>query len=121
MGANAGGNLVGIIQASASTPINISTATTTQLVAALGSTKIYVTAWDVISAGSGTFTLEFGTGTNCATGTTLLTGAYPLTAQAGEAHGTGLGPILVVPAGNALCAQTSQAVQMSGSVAYTQF
>jgi hypothetical protein len=117
---SAGAN-TGLIQATASIPINISTATTTQLIAASGSTKIYVTAWDVIAAGPGSITIEYGTGTNCAIGATPLTGAYPLTAQSGEAHGTGLGPILIVPAGNALCALTSQAVQMSGSVAYTQF
>jgi hypothetical protein len=32
-----------------------------------------------------------------------------------------LGPVLIVPTGNALCALTSAAVQMSGSVSYTQF
>ena len=56
-----------------------------------------------------------------ATGTTPLTGAYGLTAQFGIAKGNGLGPVLVVPAGNALCAVTSAAVQMSGSVCFTQF
>jgi hypothetical protein len=117
---SAGGS-TSLIQATASVPINISTATTTQLIAASGSTKIYVTAWDVIAAGAGSITIEYGTGTNCSTGAAPLTGAYPLTAQAGEAHGTGIGPILIVPPGNALCALTSQAVQMSGSIAYTQF
>lgn len=121
MGANSGGNLTGVIQASASVPINISTATTTQLVALSGTTKIYVTGWDVIAAGTGNITLEYGTGSTCGTGTTVLTGAYNLTAQAGIARGNGLGPVLVVPAGNALCALTSAAVQMSGSLAYTQF
>jgi hypothetical protein len=29
--------------------------------------------------------------------------------------------VLVVPASNALCVLTSAAVQMSGSIAYTQF
>jgi sulfate permease, SulP family len=47
--------------------------------------------------------------------------AYPLTAQQGIAKGNGLGPVLIVPAGNGLCALTSAAIQMSGSLAYTQF
>jgi len=119
--ANTGGNLTGIIQAGVSVPINISTATTTQLVAAAAGRSIYVTAWDVIAAGTGNITLEYGTGSNCGTGTTALTGAYNLTAQTGISKGNGLGPVLVAPAGNALCALTSAAVQMSGSVAYTQF
>jgi hypothetical protein len=115
------GNLVGMVQADKSVAISISTATTTQLVALSGSTKIYVTAWDVIAAGTGNIQLEYGTGTNCGTGTTALTGNYNLTAQQGIAKGNGLGPVLVVPAGNALCALTSAAVGMYGSVSYTQF
>jgi hypothetical protein len=47
---------------------------------------------------------------------TPLTGAYGLAAQFSIAKGNAL-----VPAGNALCALTSAAVQMSGSVSYTQF
>ena len=86
--------------------------------------KIYVTAWDVIAGGSGTITLEYGTQTAnpCDTGTTPLTGPYPLIAQAGLSKGgSGLSAVFVVPAGAQLCAQTSAAVQMSGSISYTQF
>lgn len=120
-GANSSGNLTGIIQADHSAAINISTATTTQLVALSGSTKIYVTAYNFEAAGTDAVTLEYGTGSNCGTGTTILTGAYNLTAQSGISFGSGLGPVLVVPAGNALCALTTAAVQLSGAVAYTQF
>lgn len=120
-GAQSGANMVALIQASASVKIDVSTATTAQLVALSGSTKIYVTSWDVVSGGNGNVKLVYGTGTNCATGKTDLTGNYPLTAQAGLAKGSGLGPVLIVPAGNALCVMTSAAVQMSGSLSYTQF
>lgn len=119
--AQSGAAAVSFIQASASAAINVSTATTTQLVALSGTTKIYVTSFDVIAGGTGNITFVYGTGAACGTGTTSLTGAYNLTAQAGIAKGNGLGPVLVVPAGNALCVTTSAAVQMSGSVAYTQF
>lgn len=104
-----------------SVPINVSTATTTQLVALSGSTAIYVTSFDVIAGGTGNITFEYGTGTACATGTTALTGAYPLVAQAGISKGDGIGTVLKVPAGNALCVLTSAGVQMSGSVSYQQF
>lgn len=120
-GARSGANLVPLIQADASAGFGISTATTTQIVALSGSTKIYVTSFDVIAGGTGNVSFVYGTGSNCGTGTTALTGVYPLTAQAGIAKGSGLGPVLVVPAGNALCVTTSAAVQMSGSVSYTQF
>lgn len=121
VGANSGGNLTGIIQADASVPINISTATTTQLVALSAGKKIYVTNYKVIAGGTGNFKFVYGTGTNCGTGTTDLEGANNLTAQAGSSDGGGLGAILFVPAGNALCATTSANVQMSGHVAYTQY
>lgn len=104
----------------ASVPINVSTATTTQLVAASSGKVIYVYNWNVIAGGTGNITLEYGTGGSCGTGTTALTGAYPLIAQAGISSSGGLAPVLVVPASNALCALTSAAVQMSGSVAYAQ-
>ena len=120
-GAVSSGNLVGVIQADASAAINVATATTTQIVALSSGKKIYVTSFDVVAGGTGNITLEYGTGSSCGTGTTVLTGAYNLVAQAGVAKGSGLGPILVVPASNALCVLTSAAVQMSGSVSYTQF
>jgi hypothetical protein len=119
--ANTGGNLTSIIQAGASLPINLSISTTTQLVAGVSGKAIYITAWDVIAAGTTNFSFEYGTGTNCAVGTTALTGPYGLVAQFGAAKGSGLGPVLVVPTGNALCAVNSATVQVSGSLAYTQF
>lgn len=108
-------------QDSISAPINISTATTTQLIALSGSTKIYITSFDVIAGGTGNFQLVYGTGSNCGTGQNPLTGAYNLTAQAGIAKGNGAGAILVTPAGQAVCAITSAGVQMSGSISSQQF
>lgn len=116
-----GTNCVPAVQGALSVPISISTATTTQLIALVAGKNIFVTSWNVISGGTGTITLVYGTGTSCGTGTTSLTGAYPLIAQAGIVVGNGLGNVLIVPPGNALCATTSAAVQMSGSVAYAQF
>jgi hypothetical protein len=97
--ANTAVSLTSIIQAGASLPINL---------------------WDVIAAGTTNFTFEYGTGTNCAAGSAALTGPYSLVAQFGAAKGSGLGPVLVVPAGNALCAVNSATVQVGGSLAYTQ-
>ncbi len=121
MGANSAGNLTGLIQADSSASVSISTATTTQIVALSSTKKIYVTAYSLIAGGTGNVTFEYGTGSNCGTGTTVLTGALPLVANSGIATGSGLGPVLVVPASNALCILTSAGVQISGSVAYTQF
>lgn len=120
-GARSGANIVGIIQADTSKQITMSSATTTEFIALSGSTKIYVTSFDIISAGITNVTLVYGTGTNCGTGTTPLAGLYTLTAQAGIAKGSGLGPVLVVPAGNAFCVTNSQAIVIGGSISYTQF
>lgn len=110
-----------VSSANASVAISMNTATTTELVAVSGSTKVYVTAWDVIAAGTGNFKLVYGTGTNCGTGTTDLTGNYNLTAQTGISKGSGIAPVIVAPAGKAVCGTTSAAVQMSGSLTYQQF
>ncbi len=109
------------VQSSQSVAINIASATTTQLVALSTSKSIFVTHWDVIAGGTGNFTLVYGSGTACGTGTTSLTGAYPLIAQAGISAGTGTGPIILVPKGKALCVTTSTSVQFSGSLSYVQF
>lgn len=116
-----GTNCVLAIQASNSNAINISTATTTELIALDANKTIYVTSWDVMAGGTGTFQLVFGSGTACGTGTTNLTGAYPLVAQAGIAKGNGLGIVLAIPKGKALCAVTNANIQYSGSVSFVQF
>jgi hypothetical protein len=120
-GANTGGSLTSIIQAGASVPINISNTGATQLVPAVSGKGIYVTEWNALAAGTTNITFEYGTGSNCGSATQALTGAYAFAAQTGAAPGSGLGPILIVPTGNALCAVNSAAIQVSGSLSYTQF
>lgn len=111
--------------ANASAPVNISTATTTQLIAAPTALEpggavasIYVMGHEVMAGGTGNIQFVYGTGTNCGTGQQIITGAYPLVAQAKTEHAGGFGPEWVLPGGNALCAITSAAVQMSGFVSY---
>jgi hypothetical protein len=99
----------------------MSTATTTELVALTSGKKVYVTAWDATANGTTTFKLVAGTGTNCGTGTTNLTAAYDWAAQSGLTKGSGLGPVLVAPVGNAVCGVNSAAIHVAGSLAYTKF
>lgn len=105
----------------ASAAVNISTATTTRLVTGIASKSIYVTQWNAIAGGIGNLTWVAGTGATCGTSTTNLTGAYNLSAQVGAVVGTGYGAVLVLPPGYSLCATTSAAVQISGSVSYAIF
>lgn len=105
----------------ASVAITVSTATTTLLVTGVAGKQIYVTAVDVIAAGTGNIQFIAGTGATCGTGTTNVTGNYNLTAQVGLAKGTGNGALWVVPQGNSLCVITSAAVGMPGSLSYAIF
>lgn len=107
-----------------SVAINITAAATTQLVGSSGSTKIYVTAWDVLANSAGGFTLEYGTKTTnpCDTGTTALTGSYSFAAQSGISRSSGPQPLYVIPQGNALCVVSSGAsASFAGSLSYTQY
>jgi hypothetical protein len=95
--------------------INISSATTTQLVAAVTGKAVYVcgflfTISQVVTTAN-TLGFEYGTGTNCGTGTIALTGllggggiiaAPPITVQA-PSDGTDFS----APTSNALCAVTA--------------
>ena len=105
----------------ASIPITISTATTTLLVTGKASQSIYVTAIDIIAAGTGNIQFVSGTGSTCGTGTANVSGNYNLTAQTGFTKGNGSGVLWVIPVGASLCATTSQAVGMPGSLSYAQF
>lgn len=116
-----GNNCVPSVSSYSSVKIDNATAVTAELVALDTAKTIWVTSFNVVSAGTGTIKFVYGTGTACGTGTTDLTGAYNLTANGYVAVGSGLGAVLSVPKGNALCITTTGAVQRSGSVSYAQF
>lgn len=107
----------------ASIPITIATNTTTLLVTGASGKSIYVTAVDIIAAGTSNIQFIAGTGASCGTGPTVnITGNYNLTAQVGFTKGTGNGVVWVVPSGFSLCATTSgSSVAMPGSLSYAIF
>ena len=104
-----------------SVAISVATNSSTQLVALNATKRIYVTSFMLQAAGTASVSFVYGTGTNCGTGTTALTGTYALTAQGSLAMGSGLGAVLEVPIGNALCIVDSASVQISGSLSFAQF
>lgn len=120
-GANSSGNLTGIIQADGQAHLKITTAVTTQVIAANGSKKTFITYAKIRAGGAANVNLVYGTGTNCGTGTTDLTDAEPLTASDGWVGGSGLGPILTVPASQAVCLKSDAAVTVTTLLSYTQF
>jgi hypothetical protein len=131
-----GGNLPGVTDPCFTTalkksvPVNIVTATTTQLIPLVAGQAIYVCGASLTIAPSGTSadsaTFEYGTGASCGTGTTALTGAF----GAGDlTTTTGLLPInlpsegtdLTAPSGNALCLLSAgTTVNIQGVLTYVQ-
>jgi hypothetical protein len=120
-GAAAEAQLAPIVGNAATVGVNVSTATTTELIPLSANKSTYITFGHIEAAGTGNITFEYGTGTACATGTTTFGGAISLTAQTGFYGGSGVGPVIVVPAGKAFCMVTSAAVQISGWLTYAQF
>jgi len=127
MGAKSTGNLTGLIQCDSSVLINTASAATAELVSLTSSQVIYICGWEIhtSSASANNVNLAYGTGTNCGTGTTVLSSIVRFPAGV-----TGLqGKVSVTPffkgmktaASNALCVTTSAAVQVDGVVYYTKF
>jgi len=106
-------------QTSKTVPINVSTDITVELVPKADMMATYVTHFNFVAAGATNVTLVQGTGVNCGTGQTALTGAYTLTAQSGLAAGGGRGAVLIALPGRAICIINSAAIQVSGAVSYT--
>lgn len=109
-----------------SVSVNFSSATTTQLVGLIANQNIFVCDFFLNQAnGAGSLKLVYGTGTNCGTGTTNLTGPiFASTVASGVTNTVGGSGIpstqAVVPSGNALCATTTGTIQQSGWLTYIQ-
>lgn len=114
-----------------SASISISSATTPQFVALSGSTVVYVCGFSVSIAPSATSadTIQFiyGTGSNCGTGATALTGTYgngDLTTSAPPlpiTYGGGAQTVFKGAAGNAICGVAAgTTVNVQGVLTYVQ-
>lgn len=104
----------------------MTTATTTQIIALGSGQQIRVCAYAIQGSTTATATtlkLVYGTGTNCATGTTSLTPAWslPATTPAFLSQGHGVGELFQTPAGDALCGTNSAAGTVNILVTYGQF
>ena len=120
-GAVASGNLAGIVACDNSAQLTVSTITTTQIVALLGTKSTYICSMVINGAGNTTGKLVSGTGTNCATGQASLTPAFNLVSGSAVSAGSGLGYVMKAGAGAAVCVTNSAAVAINVMVAYTQF
>jgi hypothetical protein len=107
--------------ATAQALLNDSVSTALQIVALSGSTKIYVTSFSIVASVAENVKFVTGTGSNCATGQTDMTSNMAFSANGGIARGGGMGPVLVVPAGQALCVLASTTGPTAVDVSYAQF
>jgi hypothetical protein len=99
-------------------PITVSSSTTTQLVAAVTGHQIYVCSLKLLNSG-GTSQFKYGTGTNCATGTTNLTGILSPTDNIGWPQSGGF-PQMTIPASQALCITGGASAAGTGFFSYVQ-
>lgn len=86
----------------------------TSIIAHSASLTTTVAHYSVSFASLVSFQLEYGTGTNCGTGTTALTGVYqPLLAIAIDTP-------FIVPAGKDLCVNLGSSITGGGAIVYSQ-
>jgi hypothetical protein len=102
------------------TPIAATTTTALRIINGIAGKSIYVTALNMIPVATSVVTFSAGTGTNCATGTTNLTGAMTFAAGQTLSLGNGYGAVLVVPQSADLCVTISTA-NAPGSLGYAIF
>lgn len=100
--------------------INVTAAATTQLVALSGTTAIRVCSFTITESLAGTAQFVYGTGSNCGTGTTNLTGAMAMATSGGLALSGMNGSLFRAPSGNALCLAAVTG-NITGFVTYAQY
>jgi hypothetical protein len=97
-----------------STPVTLTSSGLTQLIAASGATVITIGSYSISFNGTTDFQLEYGTGVNCGTGTTALTGLYKTLLT------IAIDDPIQVPASQAVCANLGSAVTGGGVMMYNQ-
>ncbi len=115
--------LAGHIGCDKSAFVNMTTATTTQIVALVSGQTIQVCSFDISGGGTAqTVIFKSGTGTACGTGTASVSGTYGLGINGSIARGNGEGVLFNAGSGNALCATTSAASTTTAiNVTFAQF
>lgn len=102
--------------------LDMTTATTTEIIPLTSSRTVHICHIRALSNGTTVMTFKKGTGTNCGTGTAAIDSAYDLTAQTGFSSGTGIGEILSgVTSANAVCVTSSAAVNLHVFMRYAVY
>jgi hypothetical protein len=110
-----------------SVAVNITSATTTSLVAVVTAARVFVCHASLMAVGAATaVTVKFvyGTGAACSTPTDLtgaFTGATASTASTPIVLGPGMGYAFKTPVSNGVCAVTTGTAGLQGFVSFAQF
>lgn len=115
-----GGLMQGLIQCDSTAIYDASTNGSTELVALTSGRTIYVCGYTIMAGGTVNVKLIYGTGTACATGSTNMTPAYQLTAQAGVSDQSPFSRGLKTASANALCINASAGVAAQAIVYYAK-
>ena len=98
-----GGFLYPLTTCDSSAVVTVTAAATTQIVALTSGRSIRVCSFALSIGLAGTAQWVTGTGSNCGSGTTNLTGAFSIATGVTTNQGGGLGEIFKTPASQALC------------------
>ena len=122
-GGGAAGSSGNVFQANLFYTGSTSSAATTQILAASGSTVVYLVNYgeqtDTAAGAAATFQIVTGTGTNCATSQVALTPVWNFPAGQGIQEGS-LGVLGVSAAGAALCTKTTTGNQVNWRIGVVQ-
>lgn len=119
-GGTTGGQLYPITACSSSAVVTVSAAATTELVALTASQSIRVCSFALSISLTGSAQFVYGTGTNCGSGTTNLTGAFSILTGVTSSQGAGFGELFKTAASNALCL-TATVGNVTGVISYAKY
>jgi hypothetical protein len=86
-----------------------------QVIAGSSGKTTTIAHYDVLYASGATFQIEYGTGTNCGTGTTAISAQYPSTFL-----GIAIDVPFTVPSGNSVCFNIGSSITWGGFLVYSQ-
>jgi len=109
------------INCPSSVVVSGNTAATAELVPLVAGKRVRVCGFVLTGAAATTVTLKTGTGANCGSGTTNLTGAMGFGTTTFVTYSGGVAPVLSTPVSQALCWTNSATQQVSGVLTYGQY
>lgn len=101
--------------------LNASSISTTKVITAKTGLATYITFAAISAVGANTVKFIYGTGTNCATGSTDLTAAQNINGTTTLSLGNGAAPIIIVPVSVDVCIAVTTGNATAITLSYTQF